>query len=111
MDLQSVSARAISVEIGERLKNARLNADYTQKELAVKSGLSIKAVTNSEKGKSTLESVIAILIALELTSQLEFFIPKQTISPIQLAKLAGKKRQRATGSKKAITKNKGEDLW
>ena len=111
MDLDSVSAHAISIEIGTRLKNARLNADYTQKELAVKAGLSIKAVTNSEKGKSTLESVIAILIALELTAQLEFFIPKQDISPIQLAKLAGKKRQRATGSKQAITKTKNVDSW
>ncbi|MCJ8313406.1 MAG: helix-turn-helix domain-containing protein [Pseudomonadales bacterium] len=111
MDLNLITAHAIAVELGDRLKSARLNADLTQKELAEKAGLSIKAVTNSEKGKSTLESMIAILIALEMTSQLDLFIPKQDISPIQLAKLAGKQRKRATGTKNISTKRKGASSW
>lgn len=37
--------------------------------------------------------------ALNLTEQLDLFLPVQPISPIQLAKLQGKKRQRASGQR------------
>lgn len=99
MDIKNASPNAIILELGDRIKTARLNADLTQQALADKAGISLKAVTNSEKGKSTLGSMVAILVALELTEQLNSFLPKQAISPIQLAKLQGKDRQRATGTK------------
>ena len=111
MVFSDVTPHAIATELGDRIKVARLNADFTQKELAEKSGLSLKAVTNSEKGKSTLESFIAILVALELTEQLNSFIPKQEISPVQLAKLQGKERKRATGTSKTTTKRKDTPSW
>ena len=114
MVFSSSSPHAIATELGYRIKVARLNADLTQKELAEKAGISLKAVTNSEKGKSTLESIVAILVALEITEQLDFFIPKQEISPIQLAKLQGKERKRATGSsaKKAKSKEStSRNIW
>ncbi len=85
-----LTPQAIVSELGDRIKIARRNANLTQKTLAKKAGISLKAVTNSEKGKSTLESIVAILIALELTEQLDFFIPKQEISPLQLMELRGK---------------------
>ncbi len=108
MVFNAATPHAIATELGGRIKIARLNADLTQKELAEKAGLSLKAVTNSEKGTSTLESIVAILVALELTEQLNSFIPKQEISPVQLAKLQGKERKRATGTSKTIT-NKSKD--
>lgn len=111
MVFSSSSPRAIATELGARIKVARLNADLTQKELAEKAGISLKAVTNSEKGKSTLESIVAILVALEITEQLDFFIPKQEISPIQLAKLQGKERKRATGSNAKKAKSKESTSW
>jgi len=107
----TLTPHAIATELGDRIKIARLNVDLTQKELAKKAGLSLKAVTNSEKGTSTLESIIAILVALELTEQLNSFIPKQEISPVQLAKLQGKKRKRATGTSKKLAKTKDEPSW
>lgn len=115
MRLNTATPHAIATELGDRIKIARLNADLTQKELAEKAGVSLKAITNSEKGTSTLESFIAILVALELTEQLNSFIPKQEISPVQLAKLQGKERKRATGTSKALTKtltqNKDTPSW
>ena len=111
MYFNSITPHAIATELGDRIKVARLNADLTQKELAEKSGISIKAVTNSEKGKSTLESIIAILVALEMTEQLNSFIPKQEISPVQLAKLQGKERKRATGTHKTTNKSKDAPSW
>lgn len=91
------SAAAIAEELGERLKQARLNHDLTQVEVAARAGLSRKVVLNAEKGKAQLESFIAIMLALNLTEQLHLFLPRQSLSPIQLAKLQGKQRQRASG--------------
>ena len=111
MEFKSLTPHAIATELGDRVRIARLNADLTQKELAEKAGISVKAITNSEKGKSTLESLVAILVALEMTEQLNSFIPKQQISPVQLAKLQGKKRQRASGTHKETSKSKDTPSW
>jgi len=88
---------AIAEELGARLKQARLNVDKTQVEVAELAGVSRKAVLNAEKGKAALEVLIAIMGALKLTAQLDNFLPVQEISPIQLAKLQGRTRQRASG--------------
>jgi putative transcriptional regulator len=109
MTFDHLTANAIADELGDRIKTARLNANLTQKALANKAGISLKAVTNSEKGKSTLESMIAILIALEITEQLNFFIPKQEISPVQLIELQGKERKRATTANKRNNSNQSKD--
>ncbi len=109
MTFDHLTPHAIADELGDRIKTARLNANLTQKALANKAGISLKAVTNSEKGKSTLESIIAILLALEITEQLNFFIPKQEISPIQLIELQGKERKRATTPNKRNNSNQSKD--
>lgn len=105
------SPHAIIAELGERIRTARLNADLTQEELAKKAGISLKAVTNSEKGKSTLLSIVSILVALDMTEQLNAFIPRQVLSPIQLAKLQGKERQRATGTNSKKVSEKRTSSW
>lgn len=97
MSIEGKSPAAIAEELGGRLKQARLNADMTQSEVADHAGVSRKAVLNAEKGKGQLEVFVAILSALRLTSQLDNFLPVQEISPIQLSKLKGRKRQRASG--------------
>ncbi|WP_445493688.1 helix-turn-helix transcriptional regulator [Photorhabdus sp. SF281] len=94
------TASAIAEELGGRLKQARLNNDLTQAEVAELLGVTRKTVLNAEKGKVQLEVFVAIMAALNLTGQLDLFLPKQSISPIQLAKLQGKKRQRASGLRK-----------
>jgi putative transcriptional regulator len=101
MSIASKSAAAIAEELGRRLKQARLNADKTQVEVAELAGVTRKAVLNAEKGKVSLEVVVAIMGALKLTAQLDNFLPVQDISPIQLAKLQGRKRQRASGQRSA----------
>lgn len=111
MTFAHLTPHAIAGELGDRIKTARLNANLTQKSLAKKAGISLKAVTNSEKGKSTLESLITILIALEITGQLNFFIPKQEISPVQLIELQGKERKRATSATKNGTQSKDTPKW
>ena len=107
MNYSGLTARAIAEELGNRIKTARLNANLSQSELANKTGLSIKAIVNTEKGKSQLETVITVLQGLGLAGQLGLFIPRQEISPLQLAKLKGRQRQRASRSR---AKGKDEDI-
>ncbi len=90
----------IVAELGERLRTARLNADYTQEDVAHIAGVSRKAVISAEKGRCQLENFVAILVALKLDNQLNNFLPPPELSPIQLAKLRGKQRQRASGTHK-----------
>lgn len=103
MSTSNLSPSALAEELGNRLQQARLNSDLTQTEVAELAGLSRKAVLNAEKGKAQLEVFVAILLALNLTAQLDLFLPKPTVSPVQLAKLQGKRRQRASGQRKSHT--------
>ena len=97
--MNNLTATALAEKIGERLKQARLNRDFTQSEVAALSGVARKTVLNAEKGKVQLTIMIAIMMALGLTDQIDLFLPKQEFSPLQLAKLQGKKRQRASGQR------------
>jgi DNA-binding XRE family transcriptional regulator len=108
MNIELQSPSAIAEALGERLKQARLNADMTQVEVAEQAGISRKAVLTAEKGKVQLKTLIAIMQALQLTDQLNNFLPTQDISPIQLAKLQGRKRQRASGTKSSSGQDTSE---
>lgn len=106
MELKNMSPLAIAEELGNRLKQARLRADLTQSEVASRSGLSRRTILNAEKGKVQLENLVAILVSMGMVEQLNMFLPVQEISPIQLAKLKGQQRQRASRSKKKKTQSK-----
>jgi putative transcriptional regulator len=101
MAINDKSPAAIAEELGNRLKQARLNANMTQADVAERAGVSRKSVLNAEKGKVQLEVLIAIMITLKLTQQLDNFLPVVEVSPLQLAKLQGQKRQRASRQKPA----------
>ena len=100
---------SLAETLGERLKQARLNSNLSQAEVARLAGVARKTVLNAEKGKVQLDIFIAILQVLGLTGQLDLLLPTQEISPLQLAKLQGRKRQRA--SRKTIPKKEDEPLW
>ncbi|MDK2776316.1 MAG: helix-turn-helix domain-containing protein [Pseudomonadota bacterium] len=97
MSFRNLSPGAVAEALGERLRQARLNQDLTQAEVADMAGVGRKTVLNAEKGRATLEVFVAILAALGLTSALDQFLPPQPVSPLQLAKLQGRQRQRASG--------------
>lgn len=107
--MKSITAEALAEEVGDRLRQARLNRDLTQSEVAARAGVARKTVLNAEKGKVQLNIMIAILMALDLSEQIDLFLPKQDISPLQLAKLQGKKRQRASGQRSK--KDEGTPEW
>ena len=103
MKLFGATDSAIAEDIGARLKNLRLDRNYTQKELCELTGLSIKAILNAEKGKSNIVTYIKLLRALNCLDHLENFIPKPGISPMQIVKSSSKKRIRASSKKRIQT--------
>ena len=107
-----MSPVAIAEELGDRLKQARLNADLTQAELASRTGLNRRTILNAEKGNVQLKNLVAILVGLDMAEHLNLFLPVQEISPVQLAKLKGKKRQRASRSRKKKSQIREDNsLW
>lgn len=104
--MNNVTAQSLSAMLGARLRTARLNKNFTMDDLALNCGLSYNAIKSVELGTAKLSTVMSVLIALDLVEQLDLFIPPQETSPIQLAKLQGSTRQRATKSSKKVTKEK-----
>lgn len=114
MVFANMSPAAIAEELGDRLRNARLNADLTQAEVASRAGLSRPTVVAAEHGRVQLENLVAILVAMGMVNQLDAFLPVQKISPLQLAKLRGHERQRASRAKNKPTPGrvmKDEPSW
>ncbi len=100
MNLHQLSDQQVLLEITQRVKQRRLNKNMTQQELAEKTGLHVQTIKNFESGKSTkLRTLIQILRVFDDLEALNQFLPDPGISPIQLLKLKGKERTRASGSK------------
>ena len=101
MDFYSMTDRAICTELGTRIKALRLRRNRTQQQLATATAVSLNVIKALEAGRGKLTSLIAVLRELESLDSLEQFIPEPEVSPLQLAKRQGKKRQRASGSRGA----------
>jgi putative transcriptional regulator len=93
----SINNQAVLKEIGIRVRRERLNQNLTQETLAHRAGVSRRVVLDLEGGKGCgLSPLIEILRALRKLDQLDAFLPDPGISPLQLAKLRGHERQRAS---------------
>lgn len=77
---------ATLVEIGQRLKDARIGFSLTQAQLAERSGVSLRTIANLESGHDiTFGNLISILRALGLLSRLELIAPRPEVRPSALA--------------------------
>jgi putative transcriptional regulator len=97
MDFYSMTDRGIGKEMGIRIRSLRLRRNMTQQQVADAAALSLNAVKSVESGKGKLLTLIAVLRELGALDALDSFIPDALISPMQLARQQGKKRQRASG--------------
>jgi transcriptional regulator with XRE-family HTH domain len=92
------SDAAVLKELGTRLSRNRLERNMSQAQLALEAGVSKTTVERLEAGRSVkLESFVRILRALGQLELLDRLLPEPLPSPIQRARLHGKRRQRATG--------------
>ncbi len=94
----TVDATSWAAKMGARLDTLRLEANLTQKQVAEPLGITEKTYRNIIKGNGKFVHVIAILQLLNRMDLVETMIPEVPYSPMELLKLNGKKRQRASGS-------------
>jgi len=101
MNWKRMSDKAIVYELGNRVKRSRLLKNYSQQELADRAGVGKSTLQKLEYGSSvTIKTFVQVLRALKQLDALENFIPEPGISPIELQKLNGKKRIRASRKNK-----------
>lgn len=95
-----MSDNAILEELGYRLSRHRLELGFTQAKLAKEAGISKRTLERIETGESTqTSSLIRIMRVLGLLESLDVFVPDTGPRPMDLLKLRGKERQRASSKK------------
>ncbi|OQX73582.1 MAG: hypothetical protein B6D64_13720 [Bacteroidetes bacterium 4484_276] len=100
MDWYSMTTKGIEIEIGQRIKERRIKKNMTQLELAKKTGLSRVSISKIESGNGVgFSSLIEILRMLDLLQNLEQLFPPPELSPLEILKIQGKKRKRASSPK------------
>lgn len=100
--------KAILSELGGRLAQRRLELHLTQEMLAEQAGVSKRTVERIEAGATAqMSTLIRLLRVLELLDRLETLVPEAGPRPMDLVKLKGKARKRASGKRKSTD----EEPW
>ena len=96
---------AILRELGERLAHARLERNLTQAALAEQAGVAKRTLERLESGEvaAQLSAFLRVCRVLGLLDRLDALIPEAKPGPMELLKLQGRKRQRA--SKASVQKS------
>ena len=86
-------------ELGRRLARVRLDRNMTQADLAEQAGVSKRTVERLEAGEVAvqLSGLLRILRALHLLDRFDALVPEPLPSPMELLKMRGKQRRRASG--------------
>ncbi len=100
--------QSVLLEMGQRLSQRRVEMNLTQAELAKEAGVSKRTIERVEAGESTqTATLIRILRVLQLLTNLDALLPESGPRPMDLLKLRGKPRQRASSKKRQ--KSRGQD--
>jgi putative transcriptional regulator len=108
MITREMTDQAISQEIGKRIEQLRLESDLTQEEVANETGINRRTYINLVKGNGKFTNIISVLRVLKRLDLIENFISEEPFSPIELLKMKGRQRKRASNKKKL---DKGEPEW
>ena len=101
---------AALAELGHRLARRRLDAGLTQAEAAERAGIGKRTLERIEKGEDTqVGTLLRLLAVLDLMDGVERLVPEVGLRPMELLKLRGKQRQRA--SSREVAEPSGEWRW
>ena len=95
--LNSYSDKELIRKWGEKLKRLRVDADFSQTELAVKTGMSRSSIAEIEKGRNfSIGSLISISRALNQLDKFENFLKEEEyeLTPMEIYEREKKKRKR-----------------
>ncbi len=109
----ALTDEAILRELGSRLAAVRLARNLTQAALAEEAGLSKRTVERLESGQvaARLSAFVRVCRVLGLVDRLDALVPSPAVSPVEQLKLAGRRRQRASGSRTSGTSAKRPWTW
>ena len=95
---KQVTDDAVLRELGGRLARTRLNRNLTQAQLAEQSGISKRTLERLEAGgvATQLSGFIRVCRTLDLIGRFELLVPEPAASPIELLRLHGRRRRRAS---------------
>jgi transcriptional regulator with XRE-family HTH domain len=102
MDISNLlTDETVLAEIGRRIARHRLDHQLTQAEMAEQTGVSKRTIERIEAGASAqLQTIIRMLRVLDLLPGLDCLIPEAGPRPMDLLKLQGKVRQRASSARR-----------
>lgn len=101
MNLESQTNQAIQAEIGRRLQQERLNRNLTQTQLTQRAGISRRTLVAAEAdGSMTFGTFVAILRELALLPRLDALLPEPAVSPVEMVRMRGAKRRRASSPRR-----------
>ena len=107
MDITNINAKSDKVileQMGNWLKETRLRLNKTQQDLAEAAGINRSTLIQMESGGGGgLLTFVQIVRALDELSVFKNFEIAESISPLLLAKIQRRKRQRASGNQKMDT--------
>ena len=111
MDVYFLSDNGLLSMLGEKVKNRRVSARLTQRQVAERAHVALSAIGNVENGRNcalvTLIQVLRVLNALDL---LEPFYREETISPRAVAQYEKKHPARKRVYNKS-TETNSESEW
>lgn len=97
MDIEGqISDRTLLEELGRRLRDARLERNLSQSEVAERAGVGRVTLQRMEAGESpSLVNFVRVLRVLDLLAGFDRLLPGPTPSPIDELERRGRRRQRA----------------
>lgn len=102
LKFKTMTDNALLEELGRRLERRRLYLQLTQAKLAEQAGVSKRTVERMESGAAAQTlSLIRILRVLDLLQGFDQLVPEIEPRPMDLLKLKGKERRRASSSSAA----------
>ncbi len=101
-DMYSMSNGALAEMVGQRIDQIRLEQNLSQEDVAKAVGITTKTYRKLIDGGGKLETLVAVLRVLGELELVDAFVPESTFSPLQLAKLKGRERQRASRKRTSL---------
>lgn len=96
MNWNAMSDQALSEMIGTFIKQNRLDQNLTQDDVAQRAGISRSTLSLLERGETvTISTLIRVLRVLDVLHVIDSFQVQTMVSPLKLARLERKRRQRA----------------
>lgn len=106
MLLQAMTNGEILNMLGSRLREFRLKANVSQRDVAEKTGIGVSSINKIENGEPvSMNILISYLRALKLLDGLQNLVPQEVAGPSDLLRDGGLKRQKAGRKKTVLPKN------